>query len=714
MKKPVHCLLLLTCLAVLAGCGGSSNSGQPANGALAGNWQFTMAAPADNSYLGGIQGGFLLQKDKSVTGGVVYAVQLPAQAGGVPTLCSGGSAPVTGTFDGTTVNLTVAAGKLTFTLTGTSNGTTMMGTYTSTDGQGCGTAQSNLQWSATLVPPLTGTVQGSFHSAINPSLRDQNFPVTGSFIQGPNIGASNATVTGTLIFQDYPCLTSASVNGQISGNSLILQVIAPNGLNVGRIGAPAGQSNPSPVTIASTTNGMVIQGANGYGVSTKSCPGGNVAGDIGNVCLAFGTATTCNQPITLTPPSLVFLPQLLTSAVTTQTITLTNTDPSNAPITGLSLSFNPQAGGTSLFGLSDFTGLPNFSEQDSCASSQGASFNLDPQQSCTITILFTPQQSCPWLPATGLGGQPPVLCPYPLTASLMVNSTVSADSDTTFAVPIKGTGLSVVVPSDPELDFGAEALGESSPPQTLSFTNSGAGPVQILPALSSPCVNPPSGVLTLPRPLVAGSVAGLQVDTGNISPNGSTINYNCDSDLASMLPNFQISGDTCTGILLAPLASCSLQVSFVPQPSTALVPPLDYFLELNTLQCTSATTADCEIDAGRFPVELKANVPSVLRMTPGAGLDFGTLPVHVISLPQTITIYNDPTDPNAGTINFTGNVGQGNYTEIDTCIGSLAPGASCTVTVTFQPTSIGPNTGAITIGYTGGQIQTIYLRGSGK
>jgi hypothetical protein len=101
-------------------------------------------------------------------------------------------------------------------------------------------------------------------------------------------------------------------------------------------------------------------------------------------------------------------------------------------------------------------------------------------------------------------------------------------------------------------------------------------------------------------------------------------------------------------------------------------------------------------------------------MTPGAGLDFGTLPVGVASLPQTITIFNDPTDPNAGTINFTGNIVQGNYSEIDTCVGSLASGASCTITVTFKPKSIGPLPGTITIGYAGGQIQTIYLRGSGK
>jgi len=35
---------------------------------------------------------------------------------------------------------------------------------------------------------------------------------------------------------------------------------------------------------------------------------------------------------------------------------------------------------------------------------------------------------------------------------------------------------------------------------------------------------------------------------------------------------------------------------------------LDYFLELNTLQCSSAdnVTSNCEIDSGRFPVELKS------------------------------------------------------------------------------------------------------------
>jgi hypothetical protein len=708
---------LLAGLVVLSACGGGSSNQSQSSGALAGNWQFTMAAPSDNSFQGGIQGGFLLQNNGTVTGAVVYEILLLAQQGGPTTLCNSGSAPITGTVSGQNITLTATAGTQSFTLTGTlsADNSTMMGTYTSTDGQGCGTAQTGLRWSATSVPPLTGTVQGSFHSIFDPSLKNQDFQVTGTLTQGQNIGASSATVTGTLSFQGYPCLPGASVNGQISGNSVILQIIAPNGLNVGQIGAPVGSSRPypAPVTVVSSTSGVVLQGPNGYGVTTSSCPGGNLNGDGGNLCLALGSSTSCTQPITLSPPSIIFPAQLVGSVPTTQTITLTNSAPSATPLTGLSLSFNPQSGNTSEFpGFSDFDGLPNFTEQDNCANPAGSAFALAPQQSCLIAISFSPQQSCPWLPSTALGGEPPVVCPFPLVATLTVNSPVSADSNTAFAVPITGTGFSALVPSTPELDFGAEAVGGASLPQLVSFTNQGASPVQILPALT--CVNPLVGQLTLPRPAVPGEIAGLLVDIGSsITQFHSTIKYNCDSDLTSKQPNLQIFVDDCSGMLLPPQASCSIEVTFAPQPSTALTSGLDYFLELNTLQCTSTTTSNCEIDSGRFPVELRANVPSPLRMSPGAGLDFGIVPKGQASTPLTVTLFNDPSDPNSSTINFTGNLVQGNFSETDNCVGtSLAPGNSCMITVTFKSKTVGLNSGTITIGYTVGQTQIIYLRGT--
>jgi hypothetical protein len=145
---------------------------------------------------------------------------------------------------------------------------------------------------------------------------------------------------------------------------------------------------------------------------------------------------------------------------------------------------------------------------------------------------------------------------------------------------------------------------------------------------------------------------------------------------------------------------------------------LDYFLELNTVQCAAAITTDCEIDGGRFPVELRANPPSPLRMTPAAGIDFG-IQIPDPSLPplqQTITLFNDPSDPNSATVNFVGKVlVTGNYSETDNCSFSLAPGSSCTITVTFNPKGVGLNPGSITINYTPeptGVPQTIYLRGT--
>jgi hypothetical protein len=134
---------------------------------------------------------------------------------------------------------------------------------------------------------------------------------------------------------------------------------------------------------------------------------------------------------------------------------------------------------------------------------------------------------------------------------------------------------------------------------------------------------------------------------------------------------------------------------------------------LNTLQCVGSTTTNCEIDSGRFPVELKANIPSTLRMTPGADINFGSQAVGQVTAPMTITLFNDPKDPKAATVNFTGNLLQGNFSETDTCVGSLAPGSSCTFNVTFLPKSVGYASGSIIVAYTVGQTQTIYLRGTG-
>jgi hypothetical protein len=789
-------LLVVVASFMLSSCGGSGNPNSPqGDPQISGNWQFTMSTTGTSFASSPLQGGFLLQKNGSITGQIVFSIFLPSQNGGTATLCNSGTATLTGTVSGQSVNLTAVAGTLdssgnsttqTLALTGgslSSDGSTIQnGTYSLTagfasGGVACGgLPQDKGTWSATLVPALTGPFQGFFHSTDNSNFPNENFPVSGTFTQGPNNGSASATVTGTLLFQDpvtllndYPCLTTASVNGTISGNNVLLQVFATNGNQIGQIGQTPGSLNPpTAVTFDSSKTGHILHNINGapagasgggYVVTTKSCS----RGDSGNLCLALNGSTACNQPVTLTPFSVTFPPQLVGSAATSQTVTLTNN--SNSQLSGATLQFgdidsvlfySPRG--------ADFNGVPNFTEQDNCTQ-QGA-ISLAAGASCTITVFFSPQESCPWLPQVQQGtaaiqGFAPASCPITLTAILTVTvPSGSADADTEFSVPLSGTGLDAIVPSVPEIDFGWETVGEAGPPQSVTFANQSPNAVTILPSM--PCmyssVSFPSGE---PRPpvqngqpavsgitMVATQTAGIIsfniFNQQTLSPplvNAPTVDYFCDSDppppKGSGLSNFQISNDTCSGKTLAPFGqagnSCSLQITFVPQPATFVnngaigrITGWDDFLQLNTMWCGDANNppdSNCEVDSGRFPVEIKTSPPSSLRMTPSAGMDFGTVLKGTASNPITVTIFNDPVDPNAGAVTFTSKLVTGSdYLETDTCPATLSSNQSCTVTVTFTPTKSGLDPGDIKFTYStststsseSGLVQTIYLRGTGQ
>ena len=105
---------------------------------------------------------------------------------------------------------------------------------------------------------------------------------------------------------------------------------------------------------------------------------------------------------------------------------------------------------------------------------------------------------------------------------------------------------------------------------------------------------------------------------------------------------------------------------------------------------------------------------SVENKGSAAGLNFGLQAKGTNSTPLTVTLYNDPSDPNTETVDFAGKLVQGDYTESDTRPFSLTPGASCTLTIVFTPRVTGSDPGTITLSYNNGQVQTIYLRGSGE
>ena len=461
-------VLLLASTMMLSACGGGSSSGVSTPPAiLSGNWQFTMAEQVNPdqskpSYSGGLQGGFLVQNKGSVAGTVTYSLTArpPAGTGGTPTVCNSGSAGISGMISGQTVTLTGVAGPQTFTLTGTLSldGSTMTGSYASTDGAGCGIVTTQTTWSAILVPPLQGTIAGSFHSTGGASgLTNRDFPVTGFLSQGQNVGDTNVAVTGTLNFANDPCLSTASVKGQISGTTVVLQLLGSGGSNLGQIGASASLPENSLVTFDSTPNGYVLHSLVGtaYAVTTQACPGSNPPGDEGYVCLALGTTGACQEPITLSPAVVTFPAQKVGSS-TTQTITLAYNDPSGVILSGLSLAFTNNPSGATNFTVTGDT-------CDTPPNTVGSTFSLLPGQFCKITVRFSPQDVST------------------VSATLTVNSSVSADNNTIFAVPVTGTGVSAMVAAAPGLS--AESA-RASLLQWPAFANQRRQTVETLPGSS--------------------------------------------------------------------------------------------------------------------------------------------------------------------------------------------------------------------------------------
>ncbi len=464
---PLAAMLLMT---MLSACG----SGAKPPGPLLGNWQFSMDSPTDSSgntlFAGGLQGGFLQQQNGAVTGSVFYLVS--QLSGGVWAPCANGTgtATIAGTISDYTVTLSDGQN---FNLTGTVSldGSTMSGTYTLNPSTTlCGTSSTTGSWSwrAMLVPPITGTtITGSFHSTGGAAnLDNQDFPVTGTLTQAANTGAS-AAITGTLSFSDYPCLGTApiGVSGTISGNSVSLTIASTDASNnPSQIGVSDSFPSNSPVTFDPTTSGYVLHSLTSeptnpaYVVNSPACPTVttdtvSTPGDSGDICLALGSATTCQQPFTLTPASLEFGSlEVGQSPPATQSlpITLTNSGTStlNFSVKPISIKPVPPAGST------------DFTESDNCPTQDGS---LLPERSCIITITFSPKNS--------YGS-----CGYNLTSSQtcvatlkFVSPAISPDNDTSFAVPLTGTACPAAgcpAPSSAASDIapesGAEALPDSS------------------------------------------------------------------------------------------------------------------------------------------------------------------------------------------------------------------------------------------------------------
>ena len=108
-----------------------------------------------------------------------------------------------------------------------------------------------------------------------------------------------------------------------------------------------------------------------------------------------------------------------------------------------------------------------------------------------------------------------------------------------------------------------------------------------------------------------------------------------------------------------------------------------------------------------------AEVYTPLTLTfSSASLNFGLLQIGVPSAPQTVTVTNVSDHVSY----FTDIASSGDYSQNNTCPGTLNPGQNCTITITFTPTAAGTRKGAVTLkdNDPGSPAQTIALTGIGE
>ncbi|GAA1385482.1 discoidin domain-containing protein [Catellatospora chokoriensis] len=102
--------------------------------------------------------------------------------------------------------------------------------------------------------------------------------------------------------------------------------------------------------------------------------------------------------------------------------------------------------------------------------------------------------------------------------------------------------------------------------------------------------------------------------------------------------------------------------------------------------------------------------PSAQLSLSTSSLVFGTQNVGTTSAAQTVTVSN----PGTVTANLSGVAVSGDFARTTTCGTTLAPGASCTASVTFTPTATGTRNGQLSVGSNAqGNPHVVNLTGSG-
>ncbi len=512
-----------------------------------------------------------------------------------------------------------------------------------------------------------------------------------------NVGTSGVGTQTTPLIETVT--NNQSVNLNVSGVSVASGDFTESDTCQGQPIAPQGTCAISiyfkPSTSGLRTGSLVITD--------------DAAGSPQTIALA---GTGVSSSIAVSPATIAFGNQALSTASAPQNIVVTNSGFENVTMGSLSTS-------------------GNYSETDNCAAAV-----LTPGQSCTITVTFTP------------------------TTAASISGTITINDDASGAphiVALSGTGQ-VPVTFSGNLTFPAVNVGSSSAAQTMTLTNNlnqtlnvtfttsgdysaagnGTSPCSATVAAKAKCTfgvtfspttngiikgslvvsynaagspavgymqgtgqNGPTAPLTFtPGSLSFGKIPlntsiSKTVTVKNVTSSAITINSITAIGFYSVVP----SGTTPCGGTLNASKTCTMTVTFTPLTTGTTTGGI-------TVSDTASTSTQVQ----------NANGTGVLPVTMSpASISFGTVSVGNTSAVQVITVTNNQTTPVS--INSVVASGDFIYTVSGTspCGASVPASSSCTLGVQFGPTATGSISGTLTLNYGAtSSPQVVSLSGTGQ
>ena len=373
------------------------------------------------------------------------------------------------------------------------------------------------------------------------------------------------------------------------------------------------------------------------------------------------TGTTSSQQVTVTntsgSPAYVTQVSLLGNPQTSQTNNCTGPITSTCSITA---TFAPTTvtSGTGTLSITDQNGLTT------TASLTSSSYSTGPVLTLGTSSLNFPDQNVGTtatesLQLSNTGDQP-------LTIQSMTTAAPFSVTTPCTAIPVGGN-------CQASISFKPTATGESS--QTLTITSNAVNSPQTIPLTGTgvtPSFSATPTSLSFGYQKVGVASAAQQITLKNTSSQAMTI-----ANIAIAPPFAQT--NTCGGTI-ASGATCTISVTATPTATGVQNQALQIIDQNNG--STAVALSVTGYSAG-----------PILNYGMNGSLSFGNQLVSTTSSAQSLTLQNigdAPAQIQPITIS-------GEFAESTTCGSTIQPGASCAIKVTFTPTSIGNQSGTLTI-----------------